>query len=196
MKLEVTGRHVAVTPALKTFAREKTAKLQKLIDDLDEVHVILTVEKHRHIAEIVARGRHITFSAREITPDMYTSIGEAIEKLERQARKHKTKHEARRRRPAAAAPLPAESSEEEPAAPRRAPSSIVRRRDAAAATDARPRIVRTDTFPRKPMSIEEAALQARDSELGFYVFRNSRSQEINVLFRRKDGTLGLIEPES
>ncbi len=201
MKLELTGRHVAVTPALKTFARTKLAKLEKLVGGSAEAHVILTVEKHRHIAEIVARGRSLTLSARVVTQDMYSSIGECVDKLERQARKHKEKFEARRRRRGgASAP---EATEPEPG-PRRGTAAKSR----AAATpaprnpsddenpDGLPRIVKSDILARKPMTVEEAALQARDSDLGFFVFRNSRSQEINVLYRLEDGSLGLVEPTS
>ncbi|HXI02003.1 MAG TPA: ribosome-associated translation inhibitor RaiA, partial [Candidatus Saccharimonadales bacterium] len=99
MKLEITGRHVKVTPALKTMAKEKLAKIRKLLDGPLECHVVLTVEKHRHAAEIVVRGRSVTLSAREVTDDMYTSIGECAEKLETQARKRKEKYATRRRRP-------------------------------------------------------------------------------------------------
>ncbi len=95
MKLEMTGRHVAVTPALKTFTREKLAKLGRWIDDLAEIHVILTVEKHRHIAEIVAHGRHVQLSAREVTADMYTSI---VRPGSRKRRSRRSEGGARRRR--------------------------------------------------------------------------------------------------
>ncbi len=198
MKLDVTGRHVNVTPALRTLAREKILKLKKWIDDLMEVHVIFTVEKHRHIAEIVAHGRHVVFSAREVTADMYTSIGKCVDKLESQARKHKEKFEARRRRgaglaqAAVAAAAPASTRR---AARRRLPVTDGRRSILEMEAEEPPRIVKTDTFPRKPMSVEEAALQVRQSDLEFFVFRNERSREVNVLYRRKDGSLGLIEPE-
>jgi len=180
MKLVLTGRHVDVTPALKTFTREKLAKLSNLIDDLAEVHVILTVERHRHTAEIVAHGRHLSLSARGSTADMYSSIGECIERLERQAKKHREKSATKRRR-SAARPRTA-------AAARSTPDGGVDR-------DGRQRIVKTETFSKKPMSVEEAALQVKGSDFEFFVFRNERSQEVNVLYRRKDGSLGLIEPE-
>jgi putative sigma-54 modulation protein len=191
MELEVTGRHVEVTPALKTFTEEKLAKLGKWIDDPAEVHAILTVEKHRHIAEIVVRTRRVSLSAREVTPDMYTSIGECVDKLERQAKKHKEKFETRRRR-AGARPVRAR-----PASPRPAGTGRTARRAARAAVagaNGLPRIVKTDIFPRKPMSVEEAALQVKEYGLGFFVFRDERSQEVNVLYLLEDGSLGLIEP--
>jgi putative sigma-54 modulation protein len=197
MKLEITGRHVAVTPALKTFTAEKLAKLGRWIDDLAEIHVVLTVEKHRHIAEIIAHGNHLKLSAREVTADMYTSIGECLEKLERQARKQKEKHTTKRRRSPAPASLAVPEPGPEP--PRRARRRRARPGVGARASrldgDGLPRIVRSQTFSKKPMSVEEAALQVSQSDIEFVVFRNERSEEVNVLYRRKDGSLGLIEPE-
>lgn len=205
MKLEMTGRHVAVTPALKTFARTKLRKIDRLLDGPTQAHVILTVEKHRHIAEIVVTARSIKLSARESTQDMYSSMGECVDKLERQARKHKEKYEERRRRPA---PAPADVDDNPAPNRKKTVKKKTSKKTAGASGTARrlrdnpdtgpddaPRIVRTDIFPRKPMTVDEAALQVLDSDLGFLVFRNSRSQEINVLYRIGDGTLGLVEPE-
>lgn len=198
MKLELTGRHVAVTPALEKFARTKLAKIEKLVPGPMDVHVILTVEKRRHIAEILAHAKTVSMSAREVTGDMYTSIGECVEKLETQARRHKEKFETRRRRPKA--PEPPET--EEPA-PGKKPRRVAGRESGASSPRPRgkrregsPVIVASEAYPRKPMTVEEAALQVDGSDLGFFVFRNSTTQEINVLFRRKDGSLGLIEPEA
>ena len=95
MKLDLTGRHVAVTPALKEFAESKISKLEKLVPGPMDVHVILTVEKHRHITEIIAHGRNMSMSAREVTEDMYSSITECVEKIESQARRQKEKSESR-----------------------------------------------------------------------------------------------------
>jgi len=201
MKLELTGRHVAVTPALKKFAREKLAKIEKLVLGPLDVHVILTVEKHRHIAEIVTHARNMSMSARESTGDMYTSIFECVEKLETQARRQKEKFEARRRRSKAPAEAEAEEAETEPPKARSRKSKTgAARKPASRARSARASkssvIVASDVYPRKPMTVEEAAMQVDGSDLGFFVFRNSLSREINVLFRRKDGSLGLIEPEA
>lgn len=193
MELEVTGRHVEVTPALKEFTRDKIAKLEKWIDDPMEVHAILTVEKHRHIAEFVVRSRDFKFTAREVTVDMYTSIGECVDKIERQAKKHKEKFATRRRRSTskrAAAPVAPP-----PAAPSaRRSRKAATRRAAAVGVNGAPRIVKTNIVPRKPMTVEEAALQVKEYGLEFFVFRNERSQELNVLYVLKDGSLGLIEP--
>jgi len=201
MKLELTGRHVAVTPALEKFARTKLSKLEKLVLGPMDVHVILTVEKRRHIAEILAHARNVSMSAREVTGDMYSSIVDCVEKLETQARRHKEKLAARRRRLKVSRGDVAEEAAPEEATPQ--PARGASRRSSVRPSRAHSRlpgrlpvIVASDVYPRKPMTIEEAAMQVSDTDLGFFVFRNSLSQEINVLFRRKDGSLGLIEPEA
>ena len=197
-EIEFTGRHVKVTPALKTFAKEKLARIRRLMDGPLELHVILTVEKHRHVAEIVAHGRNLSLSAKEETQDMYSSIGECIDKLETQARKHKEKLATRRRKSAPArepeAPDPAGRTGRATTA-RRAGTRRRKKPAESDDNDAAPRIVRTAMARRKPMSVEEAALHVMDTDLGFIVFRNDESQAINVLFRRDDGSFGLIEPE-
>jgi putative sigma-54 modulation protein len=195
MELEVTGRHVEVTPALREFTREKVAKLGKWIDDPMEVHAILTVEKHRHIAELVVHSRDFKCTARALTVDMYTAIGECVDKLERQAKKHKEKFATRRRRSISkrsSAPIAAAAATTTPAAPKSRRSAP--RRAAPTGDNGTPRIVKTNIVPRKPMSVEEAALQVKEYGLEFFVFRNERSQELNVLYVLKDGSLGLIEP--
>lgn len=199
LKLEITGRHVKVTPALRTFVREKLGKIRRILEGPLEVHAILTVEKHRHAAELVAHGRNLKLNAREVTQDMYSSIGECVDKLETQAKKHKDKYSSRRRRVSAVKGGGAEataSEDEEPSdGASRGGSRTRRKRATLAAADVAPRIVRTAMPRRKPMSVEEAALHVEDTEQGFIVFRNDQSQQINVLYRRRDGSLGLIEPE-
>jgi putative sigma-54 modulation protein len=190
LNLEITGRHLKVTPALRAFAGEKLAKIRRLVDGPLEFHVILTVEKHRHAAEIVAHGRNLNLSAREITQDMYTSIGECVEKLESQARKHKEKYATRRRR--ANSPKAANPDEEATASARKSKARAV---DRSHDPDFAPRITRSGMRRRKPMSVEEAVLEVMDTDASFVVFRNDRSQKVNVLYRRKDGSFGLIDPE-
>ncbi|HZE87958.1 MAG TPA: ribosome-associated translation inhibitor RaiA [Verrucomicrobiae bacterium] len=191
MKLVITGRHIEITPALKSFTREKIAKLDRWVDEVMEVHAILVVEKHRHVAELVVHGRHLTLSARGASADMYASIGTCIDRLEKQARKKKEMHVAKRRRPAAGVE-PAPAAEDRPVRRKAAKGA---RASAGDADSGAPRIVRSETFSKKPMSVEEAALQVREAGLEFVVFRNERTQEVNVIYRRKDGSFGLIEPE-
>ena len=89
--LDITGRHVDVTPALREFAEEKLAKLDRLLDGPIEAHVVLMIEKHRHVAEIQIKSKTGLFSGHQETGDLYASIGEVADKLERQVLKHKEK---------------------------------------------------------------------------------------------------------
>ena len=91
MKIDITGRQVDVTPALRKFAEEKLRKLERLLVEPIEVHVVLAISKHRHIAEIQVKSPHLVLNGTEETTDLCASIGEVADKLERQALKHKEK---------------------------------------------------------------------------------------------------------
>lgn len=116
MKMEVTGRQIEVTPALKEFAEEKLGKLDRLLADDAEAHVVLSINKHRHIAEVQIKSGSLVLSGTEETSDLYASIGEVADKLERQALRHKEKirdHKHRRspRDPEVAAAIEAKAAE-------------------------------------------------------------------------------------
>jgi putative sigma-54 modulation protein len=117
MKIEITGRQIDVTPALKQHAEEKLGKLERLLDGDAEAHVVLSISRHRHIAEIQIKAGHLVLSGTEETGDLYASIGEVVDKLERQALKHKQKirdHRVRRgpRDPEVAATIGSSAAEE------------------------------------------------------------------------------------
>lgn len=178
MRIEITGRHIDITPAIRDFTEDKLRKLERWIDEILETHVVLSVEKHRHIAEIILRARTRTFTGTDATGDMYASIGNAADKIEKQARRLKDKVTGRRKhaRPPAQAPIQAGP-------------------DGDGAGEAERRIIRVPVDTRKPMSIEDAALVLAETDQEFLVFREARSQRISVLYRRRDGHLGLIEPD-
>ena len=99
MKVDITGRNTEVTPALREFAEERLHKLTKLLDDPIDAHVVLSIMKHRHIAEIQIKYRNVVLAGTEETGDLYASIGQVVDKLERQALKHKEKiHDHKPRR--------------------------------------------------------------------------------------------------
>lgn len=180
MKIHFTGRHFDITKAIKDFTEGKLKKIERFIDGIIEAHVILSIEKYRHIAEVSLYGKHASFSGKEETQDMYSSIGLVLDKIEKQAKKHKEKLVDRKRTKriisktsAAASPAPATSEKEQ---------SI-------------PSIVKTDSYAVKPMTVEEAALQMEHSKTEFIVFKNSNSQKMNVIYRRNNGDFGLIDPE-
>ena len=181
MRCEITGRHIDITPAIRDFTEDKLSKLERWIDDVFETHVILSVEKHRHIAEIVVKGRHHTYTGTDETGDMYASIGNAVDKLEKQARRQKGKWSGRRRHAQPTTKVPIVDAEYADGDGNSAPGGT--------------RIIRMRAATKKPMSIEDAAFALAESDREFLVFRDARSQQINVLYRRHDGHLGLIEPE-
>ena len=117
MKVEITGRQIDVTPALKEHAEEKLSKLERLLDGTAEAHVVLSISRHRHIAEIQVKAGQLVLSGTEETGDLYASIGEVVDKLERQALRHKEKirdHRLRRgpRDPEVAATIGANAAAE------------------------------------------------------------------------------------
>lgn len=94
MKVIFTGRHVEVSEALRTFAEERFQKMTPYLDDIIDVHITLSVEKHRHTAEVAVKTRGGDFLASTETDDMYASLSQALDKLETQVHKHAGKHQA------------------------------------------------------------------------------------------------------
>jgi putative sigma-54 modulation protein len=183
MRLALTGRHVEITPALSRLAERKLGKLDRLLNDgIVSASVVLTLQKHRHVVDVTAhaRGDHMLHGVGD-SDAWETSFIEAIEKIAQQLQKVKGKWQKRKRRAASAKvvlveALPPEELEEE--APRL------------------PRIMRASRYAVKPMTVDEAAMEVADRPDAFLVFRNANTEAINVLYRRKDGNLGLIEPEA
>lgn len=183
MQTTVTFKNLDPSDHLKNYVSTKLDRFDKLLDNPAEAHVVLTVEKIRHIAEIRLKGDRLNIVCREKSSDMYSSIDLALDKLEKQLKKQKSKIKDRRQggrgedksgRAAAAEPAPAEPFSEDNAAPR----------------------VITQNIEYKPMDIEEATMQMELVSDNFLVFRNARTNQINVLYRRNDGDLGLIQPVS
>lgn len=176
MRLDFTGRNIVVSDALRARVQDKVGKLSKvLVDGIVSAHVILTVEKYRQVAEVTvhARGNHVLHGVEE-SPEMEQSITQVIEKLETQARRLKGKWREQKRRANGKAAL--QAVETPPAAPP-------------------PRVLRSRRYPVKPMTVDEALLEVEARDHGFLVFRNAATDTINVLYRRRDGNFGLIEPE-
>jgi len=179
MRLELTGRHVEITPALRTLVDRKLGHLTRLLNDaLVSAQIVLTREKYRPLTEISVhlRGDHVL--AGKTAGDTWAdSVGRAVEKVEQQAAKVKGKWVNGRRQRTSARRLPVAV----PAAP--------------ADEAVRPRVVRAARYHVKPMSLDDAALEVDGGADGFLVFRNAGTGAVNVLYRRKNGDLGLIEPE-
>ncbi len=183
MNIEITGRQIEVTPALRDFAFDKLRKLEKLLDGPLDVHVVLTVEKHRHVAEIQVKARTGVFSGTEETGDLYASISEVVDKLERQALKHKEKVTGRKRREATRVPDAVRVIESEIPSPPEA------------ADDLPTRIIRSPRYRLKPLSPEDAVLELEATGEDILVYRDSGTYRVNVVYRLNDGNFSLVDPE-
>jgi ribosome hibernation promoting factor len=178
MQILVTFRHVEPTSPLKAYAEEKLGRVKKYLRRPVEAHVILAVSKERHVAEITLKADHVTMFAEETTHDLYSAIDLAVDKLEHQAQRL---HERRRHHKGGGNARGAEV---------KAPSRSNRE-----ATGA-PQVVRIQRVAVKPMSVEEAVTELSASTDEFLVFTNASSERLAVLYRRRDGNYGLIEPET
>lgn len=177
MQISVTFRHIEPSTALKEYAEDKISRIKKYVEEPIEAHVVLTVEKFRHIAEATIKANGMGFKGSEETDDMYSAIDSLADTIEAQVRKNKEKFRGRKSTNSArevAAAMAAEGSDE------------VR-------IDREARIIRTEQVYAKPMDLDEAVMQLDLSNGEFMVFTNRHTNSINVLYRRKDGNYGLIE---
>src|ERR1700682_4735571 len=176
MKFEYTGRHVEVSPAIRKHVEDHFQKLEHIFNNsAGRTHVIIEVEKNRHIGEIIVHLRDHTLTAKDINVDMYMALTRAISKIEKQALKLKKKSIDRKQgAKRAAAGAPADGDLE--ASPRP------------------PRIIAARRYSVKPMTAEEAALRLTGETDQSLVFRDADTARLGVLYKRNDGNFGLIEP--
>jgi putative sigma-54 modulation protein len=175
MRLDITGRHVEITPPVRQLLAKRLARLERMLNDAAVSAIItLTKEKYRLRTEIVVhtKGDHLLRGNGEGNA-LPLSVRMATEKIEQQAQKLKGKWAGRKRK-GAGSRVPAPTREA-----------------------AGPRIVRATRYAVKPMSVEDAALRVDGDSGGetFIVFRNAETDAVSILYRRKDGNLGLIEPD-
>ena len=182
MKFEYTGRHLDVTPAIRRHVEENFQKIDHIFQDSStaSAHVIIQVNKNRHIAEILLHWREHTLTATDTNADMYQALTRAIDKIEKQVLKMKKKLIDRKQ---GATPLSALAPQDAAAAASEEASSA-----------RQPRIVNARGYRVKPMTAEEAAMSLAEDSNQFVVFRDADTSRISVLFRRKDGNFGLIQP--
>jgi putative sigma-54 modulation protein len=182
--VKVTGRHLQITPAISDYVTRKIESLHLDYPKIIEAHAILEVEKYRHSAEVILNcSNHITIEACEETNDMYAAIDAVVDKIARQMRKYKTRLMKKHRpRKDIVHHLEEHVLESEP----------VEHEDED--DGAHHPVVRSERYPVKPMFVDEAVLQLEMSTRQFLVFLNARSSRMNVLYRRKSGDFGLIEP--
>jgi putative sigma-54 modulation protein len=177
MQTSVTFKNIDPSDHLKAYVSDKLDRLDKFLDNPAEANVVLAVEKFRHIAEINIAGDKLTIIGSEETNDMYSAIDMALDKLEKQIKKSKQKIRERR------------------STSKNRNRSMLEEADNLPDEDTE-RQIKIRNIEYKPMDIEEAVLQMDLTEDNFLVFTNARSDRINVLYRRRDGHYGLIQPNS
>ena len=189
MRLELTGRHVDITPTLRRLVDTKLARLERLLNDSAvSAQAVLTLEKRQRRADITvhARGEKFLHGVGN-SATWEVSVGEAIDKIAQQAQKVKGKWQERKRRgrrPGEAALTPQDAIGE---TQRPAPAARVRPR--------MPRVLRAARQPIKPMTVADAAREVEANGDGVVVFRDPVTSSINVLYRRRNGELTLVETE-
>jgi putative sigma-54 modulation protein len=176
VRLQVKGKNVEVTDSIRLYAEEKLGKLERQLADPTRVELELAVERNpsisaNHVAEATIWTKGPVLRAREASADHKASIDQLVDKLERQVKRYREKR--RRHRGGAVEAIP----------------------ESAVPIEAEPNIVKSKRFPVKPMSPEEAVLQLELVGHDFFVFQNGETMEVNVVYRRRDGSYGLIEPQ-
>ncbi len=174
MHFIITGKNINVTAGLRSQVEEKIGKLERYFNENTEIHVTLSVEKDRQKIEVTIPVKGSIIRAEQVSEDMYASIDMVEETIEKQMRKYKNKIvDSHQNRESLSRLFMEEEVDED--------DSI--------------RIERVKKFAMKPMDPEEACVQMELLGHSFYVFCNSETDEVNVVYRRKDGSFGLIEPE-
>lgn len=181
----VQGKHLDVTPALRSYAETKVGRLARHFDHVQEGQVVLSVERRgktgrAQVVEVTMRGDGIVLRGEVASEDMYASIDLVAAKLKKQIEKYRSKLILKRRI--------AES--------RRKARLLTSAEAALRAGPREPQVVRVKRFAMKPMTPEDAALQMELLGHDFFAFRNAATMEVNVVYRRTDGHYGVIEPEN
>ncbi|MBF5045039.1 ribosome-associated translation inhibitor RaiA [Aggregicoccus sp. 17bor-14] len=200
MQLTITFRQFGTSEALKEYAKERVERVSRLLDRASEAHVVLSLERHLHHADITLHSGAWVLRGRDKSDDMYASIDLAMDKIERQLRRYKDKLKTRHgperthhhhgvmnalrvRHDVLELPFEVEETEAMAAADAPAP----------AAPASPPRVVRSNEFLARAMTVEDALMQMDLMGNDFLVFQNVASNEMNVVYRRKDGQYGLLE---
>lgn len=181
----ITGKHLAVTPALKSYVESKLNRISRYFDQIQEAQVALSVERREglgkaQVVEVTVRGDGIILRGEEASQDMYASVDLVVEKLKKQIEKYRSKVIHKRRLTET----------------RRKNRMMASAQAALKAGPGEPRIVRVKRFAMKPMTSEDAAIQMELLGHDFFVFRNAKTMEVNVVYRRTNGDYGVIEPEA
>ncbi len=178
MRLKVKGKGMEVSEYLENTVNKKASKLERYFRSNTEMTVTLSIEHSMHICEVTVPFKDVILRAEETSGDMYNSIDAALKKLERMIRRHRTKLEKRLHEKAYDYSEPVYEDEQMDYG-----------------DDEDGKLIRKKKFPLKPMDVDEAEMQMELLGHSFFVFVNADSNEVNVLYKRKDGNYGLIEPD-
>lgn len=177
MNIQITGKNIELTDAIRSYVEKKISKFKKYFDQVLDVQVILEVQKNVHIAEILVNAKGVFLKGLERSEDLYASIDLAVDKIEKQLIKYKEKLQSKK------------LIEKEYDRPLKL--NVYESRSLEIDN---PQIVVSKNIPVKPMDVDEAVMQMELLNKNFFVFRSSISGEVNVVYRRDDGNVGLIEP--
>jgi len=170
--LTITGRHIEISEPLRNYVTEKLGHACKLLDKISSTHVTISVEKNRHIVEVIIHSYGATLHAKEETHDMYSSIDQAADKIQTQAKRLKEKIKDHKH---VAEVDDAAEVEDEVSPPRS-------------------QVFVAETFAPKPLSVTEAVESLQSLPDLFLVFHNAKNGLVNVLYKRGDGNFGLVQP--
>ncbi len=179
MEFEIVTRNVDLTPKDEAFIRKKAARLGKYFREVHEARLTFAQEKHRMLVDGYIRAKGAEIAASAANPEWSVAFQEVVNRLEEQARRVKQKVRDRRK-----------------GAGREEGTWELKVVEAESVRAGTPRIVETTYVPVRPMTVDEAALELDANKQDFIVFRDADSGEINVLYRRRDNTYGLVTPES
>lgn len=177
MNFEYTGRHIEVTPAIRSHVEDHFDRIKHLFGkDDNRAHVIIEVERGLHRSEVIVKWRNQVLTATTSVEDMYQSLSQTINKIEKQALRIKNKvidksHKAKKTSEVAPTPI----EEVEPI------------------SDS-PSIINTENYAVKPMSAEEASIELEADGNDFLVYRDASTEQVSVIYKRDDGNFGLIQP--
>ena len=179
MQVSVTFRKVEPSDTVRNYATDKLHRIKRYVEDPIEAHVVLSVEKFRHLAEVTINANGLLINGAEETGDLYSAIDMVIDKLEAQIKKHRRRLRQRKGDGGARGQMK---------------TSVLRQEEGL--EEESPQVIKTEQVYAKPMDVEEAVMQLELARSEFMFFTNSKTKTINVLYRRKDGHYGLIEPVS
>jgi putative sigma-54 modulation protein len=180
LRIVVKGTNLPVTDALREYAEKRVSKVAKYFPNEQNIHVevVLRIERNQQIAEVTVHVRSLVVRAESRTNDMYASIDACVDRVGAQVRRYKTRLQKRFQE-----------------APREALQAAADAASEPEVEDELPAVVRRKRFQLKPMSVDEALMQMELLGHDFFVFVNAASDQVNVLYRRNDGNVGLLEPE-